>query len=129
MSARSYYIIAGLLFLVTIPMYIKIIQASREGNEAVRSATHDARHVTGPSAEPRSYRLPVATQYGATSVALLVSRGFVRGKHLPPGFACSSPDGYVISVTRQQGHRSIEPLMDNNQMLRCIHGVYGGNIR
>ncbi len=71
---------------------------------------------------------------GATSVARRTPvrgcrKGFIQGAPLPRGYECSSPDGYVLAVKALRGQKMIEPVMDNAQMLRCIHGRYGGNIR
>jgi hypothetical protein len=32
-------------------------------------------------------------------------------------------------VENTWGRKMVEPVMDNGQMLRCLDGVYGGNVR
>jgi len=120
-SAKGYYIIAALLLLATIPVYMKIYAYSKAGRDVppLASAQKEAGSLT--SVRPRAY--------GWTDVDELATKGFNPAKPLPSGYECSSADGYVVQVKKSWGKEMIEPLMDNGQMLRCSHGLYGGNAR
>lgn len=120
MSAKSYYVIAALLLLATIPMYLKILGVS--STVALPPVASDRIGDKSSKGEP-------SRNYGWTDERGLATKGFTRGRTLPAGYECSSPDGYVVAVKDVAGRKMIEPLMDNGQMLRCIHGAYGGNIR